>query len=491
MRVRTKLSCVLLSLVFALCLVPGVALAVEGADLTAGSIDDDSLSTQANGASSAVWHRLAGHVALDTMSKIVDEGGFAKGGTVVLTTAGGYWDALTAAGLAGMAKAPILMTDGSSLSTQTWFQISKLAPKRIIVCGGDAAVKQEVVTTARQAAGTSPTVTRCAGANAVGTAVSIYKKASSSTGGKWSSTAFICTNDGYWDALAAAPISYAKRMPIFLTSGRGSIDASVVSAMKAGGVKDVWIVGGTAAVSDSVKSNLQRSGIKVNGRLSGATAVETSEAVASYGIKLGMSANRMGVATTGGYWDALAGAALCGKGGSVLVLVNGPSAHSISGFVKAHAKEIKDGYIFGGAAAVNGSTANALAKASGGALEPIESGSVMRKRFNTRLNSINAQKAADRRMGGTTMDMIQAGNDYYIAYDALMNDILSYLDSRPDVDSAKLAASQDAWNSERERAARNAVIRNGGGSLAPVESLAVSMNMQVARIKTLIAMIPA
>ena len=161
-------------------------------------------------------------------------------------------------------------------------------------------------------AGKSCVIERCYGSDAVGTAIDIFQRAPRLTGGKWSATAFVCTNDGYWDALAAAPISYSEHMPIFLTNGKNSIDSRAISAMKAGGVKNVWIVGGTAAISDAVRSMLDRSGIKVNGRLAGNTAIETSEAVARHGLKLGMTADSMGVATTSGYWDALSGAALCG-----------------------------------------------------------------------------------------------------------------------------------------------------------------------------------
>ena len=312
----------------------------------------------------ATWNRLAGAVALDTMSKIVDEGSFVKGGTVVLTTVDGYWDALTAAGIAGMANAPILMTDGKSLSAQTAAQIKKLAPKTIVVCGGPAAVQDAVASQAMNAAGTSPVVKRCSGDDAVGTAVDIFNQAPSITGGTWSTTAFVCTNDGYWDALAAAPIAYAKGMPIFLTSGSEQISDSVIEAMKAAGITNVWIVGGEAAITVNVPLKLDSNFIHVNGRLAGATAVETSEAVAAFGLEQGMTANWMGVATTNGYWDALAGAALCGKTNSVLVLVDNASSHSISGFVKSHASQIASGYIFGGTAAVPDSVATALKSAS-------------------------------------------------------------------------------------------------------------------------------
>ena len=78
-----------------------------------------------------------GKYALDTMSRIVDKGKFEPNGTVVLTTSEGYWDALTAAGIAGMTKAPVLMTEKKNLSSQTAEQLRKLTPKTIIVCGGE------------------------------------------------------------------------------------------------------------------------------------------------------------------------------------------------------------------------------------------------------------------------------------------------------------------------------------------------------------------
>ena len=307
---------------------------------------------------SNVWSRHYGETALDTMAQIVEAGQFTSGGTVVLATVDGYWDALTAAGVAGMVKAPVLMTNGKSLSPQTNNELRWLSPQRIVVCGGTAAVSQSVANQAAAVSGAK--VVRCSGKDAVGTAIDIFKKAPSTTGGKWSRTAFVCTNGGYWDALAAAPISYAKHMPIFLTNGANSITAETLSAMK-GNIDGVYIVGGTSAVSKNVENAIKGAGIKVLGRFNGATAIETAAMVADYGIdKEGMSANNIGVATTSGYWDALSGAAFCGVYGSVLILVDGPDASSIFSVVSARSDVIEYGHVFGGSAAVSHATYNKL-----------------------------------------------------------------------------------------------------------------------------------
>lgn len=291
--------------------------------------------------------RLAGEDALGTMKAIVNEGRFPKGGTVVLATLDGYWDALAASGIAGLAKAPVLMTSGDGLSTETAAQLGALEPSTIIVVGGTASVSNEAADEAAAAAG-SAKIVRCAGQNAAGTAADVYAKGVEITGAPWSDTAFVCSGSGYWDALSAAPVAYAKGMPIFLTSGVGSLDSATLTAMKDGGVKNVYLVGGERSVDPAVAQAIEDAGMVVAGRLAGSDAIATSEAVASYGLTVGMSANRMGMATNSSYYDALAGAALCGKNNAVMVLVGDESSSSISGFVTEHAASISTGYLFGG-----------------------------------------------------------------------------------------------------------------------------------------------
>ena len=309
------------------------------------------------------WARLAGQDALETMWKIVEEGQFSTGGTVVLATVDGYWDALTAAGIAGLTDAPVLMTSGSALSEAAASQLYMLQPKTLVVCGGTAAVSDKVASDAAFVAN-GATVVRCAGKTATDTAVKVFQKAKTELGKTWSDTAFVCTNDGYWDALAAAPVSYAKGMPIFLTEGAGTIDPVVMKAMKDGGIKKVHIVGGEMAVKPAVAKQLSGAGLEVLERLSGQTAIETSEKVATFGLSLGMDADLVGVATNGGYWDALSGAALCGKNNTVLVLVENERSNSITGFLKSHAGTIAHGYVFGGTAVITEKTFNACMNAT-------------------------------------------------------------------------------------------------------------------------------
>ena len=311
-----------------------------------------------------LFERLSGDVALDTMVAIVREGWAGQtGGTIVLATQEGYWDALTAAGIAGMAKAPVLMTDAKALSWQTAALLGELRPATIVVCGGEAALAESVARAAAAAAG-GARIVRCKGDTATGTAVDVFSKAKSEGFGTWSTTAFVCTNQGYWDALAAAPVSYAKAMPIFLTENEKDISDETLEAMKGGGIEQVYIVGGEKAIEKSVQSKIEKSGIKVADRLAGETCVETSEAVAQFAFDQGMGCARMGVATANGHWDALAGAPLCGVNESILVLAWDSTSDSVNAFVDAHRAEVEQGYVFGGEFAIDRPTFDILNKSA-------------------------------------------------------------------------------------------------------------------------------
>ncbi len=306
--------------------------------------------------------RLWGQNAYDTMRAIVSSGaGFAsgRGGTVIVATGEGYWDALAASGLAGVCDAPVLITQRAALSAQTKAEIQRLKPTRILVMGGPAAVSDAVMGQLKSASGVTPT--RVYGQTAPDTAVKIYQKGS----GSWGHTAIVATANGYWDALSVAPYAYAQKAPIFLTNYSDNVSArklsdAALAALKGGGFTRVLVIGGTAAIPASVETQLKGIGITTVRRLWGQTAIDTSVAVAQFCLAEGMQANGMGVATSGGYWDALTGAALCGRQNAVLVLVANEKSPSITTFVKANRMDIAQLYVFGGNAAVSAASVDAI-----------------------------------------------------------------------------------------------------------------------------------
>ena len=302
-------------------------------------------------AKKASWTRLAGMDALGTMQAVVAEG-WRSSNSVVLATSNGYWDALSAASLAGKLKCPVLLTRKSGLSPYTARTIKDLNARTVYIVGGTAAVSKQVERDLKNIYCVR-SVKRLAGANAQGTANAISKELGKSATG-WG---VVATSNGYWDALAASPYAYAKKAPVFLTNGRGVITDATVKAMRNAGVTRAVIAGGERAVSPRTVTKLQQAGIKVV-RKWGATAVGTSSSFALWALGQGMTANKMGVATVNGYWDALTGAALCGRNNAVLVLASNRDASAITQVARANRSQITKAYVFGGTAAVSQDTYN-------------------------------------------------------------------------------------------------------------------------------------
>lgn len=340
-------------------LVPVTAIAEEGAaDAPATEVEDGSALTAAD--AWVRWGRLAGHTALDTMAAISADWGAAD--TVILATQDGYWDTLVGAGVAGLAGAPVLMTSPKGLSSQTASELARLAPTRVVALGGPLSLPEAVLDEATRAAGGAEKK-RLEGTDAAGTAVAALKDDPAATGVRgvaWSSTALVATDTGYWDALAASPVAWAQHMPIVLTRGVHEIPAETIGALLDTGIDEAVICGGELSVGPEVASALQAAGIRVR-RIGGQDAVETSELIATWAIdELGMSADGLCVATTEGYWDALAGSALCGRRGSCMLLTNDGRWASTASFVRSRCRGVTRVDILGGELSVTPRVATAL-----------------------------------------------------------------------------------------------------------------------------------
>ena len=315
---------------------------------SSGKSVQKTLTTGGKSAASrgATWKRLAGSNALGTMKQIVKVG-FSKSDTVLLASSEGWWDALAASSLAGAHKAPVLLSASSTLSSDTESEIKRLGAKKVYVCGGTAALSS-AIDSRLKALGVS--VQRLAGRTAVETSVAIARE----VGAKAGDTCIIATVGGYWDALSASPLAYAKVAPIFLTrQGDDGLSSAVLDSVRQLGFSQAVVTGGTAAVPAAVESQLKGLGVDSVRRLGGANAYDTSALVANYARDPGMSVNSMGVATGKGYWDALTGSALCGLNNSVLVLADDNNRSTVDKVYYKRLSQAKKGYVFGGQAAVS------------------------------------------------------------------------------------------------------------------------------------------
>ena len=302
------------------------------------------------------WRRLWGNSSLDTAAAIVSEGWEdGCGGTVVVARNDDFKDALAGAGLAGLMDAPIVLTNGKALSLQAKEQLVRLRPSRVYVAGGKGAVSDTVVNGIARATGlqvmkdnsqSTAGIIRLWGSGSSQTSAELARAGA----GQWADTAVIATNKSFKDALSSAPICYAMHYPILLASSGRELAPEVLSALSELGIRRVYIMGGTEAVKPYVELQLRAANIGVAGRKAGSCGWETSCAIANWGLELGLSVDCMGYATSQKFPDALAGAALLGKKGSVLLLADQKAQGNLQ-FAKDHADEITRGYVFGGTGA--------------------------------------------------------------------------------------------------------------------------------------------
>lgn len=297
------------------------------------------------------WQRLSGANAVATMQAIVQSDGVFTPSSVSTVIVAGRRDfkaALAGTGLAGLYKAPLLITEPGKLSGPTKVELQRLKPSRVIVCG-DTSVVSKAAYNAIKSAVPKAKVSRVSGATHSATAVAIAKSRKG-----WGKTCVVATQASFKDALSIAPYSYWAHAPIFFTEskrikdGKG-LSSATLAQIKAGRFSRVLIVGGNLAVPKSVESQLK--GIKCQ-RLAGANAIETSRIIGQFELKEGMNRKHLAVATTKDFADALSGASLAGAQGSVLVLANQTGGYGAFNAIYSR-NEVEHGHVLGGPLALS------------------------------------------------------------------------------------------------------------------------------------------
>jgi putative cell wall-binding protein len=332
-------------------------------DEAAGAADlqDDVAGSRYN------WARVAGDTALGTMREILKtDNVFTQGygGTVIVAKLETYQDALAAAGLAGLYRGPILLTNGKSLHAETKAQLQRINPTKVLVIGGYKAISSNVDSQIRSALGSSVSVARVYGRNAAITSQMIYESGFDSAGTSyWGKTAIIATGNSYKDALSIAPYSYWAGAPIFLVNNTKNpdnriLDADIPSDLRSGGFDQFIIVGGTLAVSYKVEGQLRNLGTGASvRRIAGDNALLTSLQIANWELSQGMGMTHMTVATTKSYKDALCAVPLCGMQNSILVLMNVNGGRTAFDGVY-RPSSVTHGHVVGGTAAISASNYN-------------------------------------------------------------------------------------------------------------------------------------
>ncbi len=275
--------------------------------------------------------RLSGNNRYATAAAISAKG-WTTSENVILVSGENFPDALAATALAGLKKAPVLLTAKDALNSETLAEIKRLKAKTIWLIGGTGVISQAVEDQLKK----DCTVRRIAGSSRYETAVKIGEQVrtdsadnsadSNSASIGFGDTAILCTGLNYPDALSIAPFAGKLIYPILFT-GKDELNAQSQKALSDWRIKNVCLLGGSGVISEAVERTLKEMGIQAT-RLAGEDRYATSLAVAKYFAGPAAPYSQAALATGLNFPDALAGAALAAKGGYPVLLAspNAPAA---------------------------------------------------------------------------------------------------------------------------------------------------------------------
>jgi putative cell wall-binding protein len=304
--------------------------------------------------------RLAGEDRYETAVEISQDH-FAAADTAVLATGRFFADGLSASGLAGAYRAPMLLTDPNTLPTLVADELVRLGVSRVIICGDEQAISAGVADAV--AALGEIEVQRIGGRDRYETAALLSSEIGVVTGSD-PALVFVARGDTFPDALAVSPIAWSAAAPVLLVRPeelpRYTVDYFIETI--ANTKTRTVIVGGEAAVSSDVKGGLVALGVPAEDRIAGADRYETACAVATWAYDEGLADfGVVGVATGEDFADALAGGPGIGASGGVVLLNPKSTANPmVCEMITAHAVGISALQIFGSGAAITDEVAAAL-----------------------------------------------------------------------------------------------------------------------------------
>lgn len=314
----------------------------EAGNQVTGTVDE--LGTFALGAYNL--ERLSGADRIETAARI-SAATFGPGVEVAFAaTARDFPDALAGGPAAAGMGAPILLVD-QDVPAATDAELRRLAPGRIVVLGGQAAVSANVESAL--AAYTTGGVTRLGGADRYATAAAIARDQHD----PGVATVYVATGRNFPDALSGGAAAADEDAPLLLVDGNiPQTTAAELVRLQPG---RIVVLGGPVAVSDEVEQGLRAYAAAVV-RLAGGNRYETAARIAASFAEPNDPAF---VATGENFPDALTGTPPAGMAGGPLVLV---ARTEVPGAIAAELERLDPSraVVLGGEVAVSAGVADAL-----------------------------------------------------------------------------------------------------------------------------------
>lgn len=262
-------------------------------------------------------NRLAGadrfKTAAEIAKSLVETLG-STSGEAILVNGLNYPDALSAAPLAAVKGAPILLSEAEVLPSVTLQALKDLKVNRVTIVGGTGVISTKVENIIKSQ---SITVERIAGLDRFQTSVKVAERIKAETADFGDiNEVIVASGMSFADALSISPIAASHLMPILLTD-TNAVPASVQNFINANTtIEKTYVIGGTGVITDGVMDKLP-----TPLRLGGVNRFDTNLKVLQY-FNDSFYYGYTFVASGMNYADALAGSVLAGALSSPLVLTD-------------------------------------------------------------------------------------------------------------------------------------------------------------------------
>lgn len=255
---------------------------------------------------------------------------FADGSShdAVIASGASFADSLTAVGLAGALRCPLLLTKPTAVPGGLLSELTRLGVKDVHIVGGPKAVSDGVAT---EFVASGMSVYRYGGTDRYDTATKVAREVVAFSAAGTPELVFVARGDLFPDALVVAPVSYAHGYPVILTrpDALPAVTASIIDELRP---PRVIIAGGVTAVTAEVAAQIDArpSVVRVD-RKGGSDRYETAALIARWAAEEYRAVPAfIGVACGTNYPDALAGGAATGAWGGVVLLTKPTSLSALT-----------------------------------------------------------------------------------------------------------------------------------------------------------------
>lgn len=258
-----------------------------------------------------------------------------------------FADALASGGAQAAVGGPLLLSDRTRLPEVTSDELARLGVQIVHLLGGTAAIGDEVAADLRRA---GFRVRRHAGSSRIETAVAV-------AGALMPDSTTVLLSRGYGDDTSTSPafadvvgagaLAASVGAPLLPTSSDRLSDA-VAEHLSSAGVDTVVVVGGAGAVGETVVDDLRQLGLTTQ-RVAGPDRIATALALLRHrGITAPAAVDTVVAVDADdelGWVDGFAAAALAGRSGVALVLVDESGARSdVADLVRGSAANVICGH---------------------------------------------------------------------------------------------------------------------------------------------------